>query len=428
MTDMQLFEAMQYLDDALLEERPAPGQRRVWLRRGAAAACLLLAAGAALLALPQLCTLPIPTAQPTPVCSSPFPTAQIPASGADGIARPIQPGGVPGPGASESVPTPDALAWNDIDAARAAERTGADVAGVMMVSEPLTKAQLAACTPEIRLDWMDGFDGFAAYYLKDGAGGLAYIEMKVAHPGVGEYTVRLRDADTPEAPGCLCAVRETDHTSFYGGQEYRAYRLRYLHGEGDPAETPPEAWSEMQVVFEKEGVVYTLTAAVPEAQELCAAVDLKDLLLAYVGTHSVPDLSRFVCGEYLYRDDTLTLAEALADPDFGAYLPAEGPRGFEFDFARRYQFEEVTDYLMAVWTTGRASLQWLIQPIEEDNPDTPSIPFHALTEEAVEALTVTDCDGLPCCRVRVLYADVAVRVIARGVTTEWIYRALSRIN
>ena len=52
----------------------------------------------------------------------------------------------------------------------AAGTTGVDVAGVMQVAEPLTKAQLAACAPEVRLEWMDDFTGFAAYYLKDGAG------------------------------------------------------------------------------------------------------------------------------------------------------------------------------------------------------------------------------------------------------------------
>ena len=454
MTSMQLFESLQYLDDALLEETPArsAAPRRRWLGWGVAACLALTVGAAALLYLPA----PVMNGRTEPGTASPEQAA-----GTAETARPVEPGGVPGPGAApDAAPVPDVLAWNEVDETRRA--VAGDVAGVMMVAEPLTEAQRAACSPEIKLEWMGDFDGFADYYLKDGAGGLAYIEMTVTHPGVSSYTVRLRDADTPEPPSCLSTVRETDRAGCYGGQEYRAYRLHYLHGEGDPRENPPEAWTEMQVVFEREGVVYTLTAAVPQALEDAAATDLRDLLLAYAGTHAVPDLSAFRCGEYLYRDDTLTLPEALSDPDFGAYLPAEGPEGFKFDFARRYQFEEVADYLLAFWTSGRADLQWLIQPVTAEaqsrvvSPEERErydwnlypVPWSAyakqedwaavenpvfrigdLSMELIAARVHTGDEGQSMFRFGVLYdSGVLVEVNARDVPPAWVYEALTQIQ
>ena len=54
MTGNQLFESFQFLDDALVEASEArPAGKTVWLRRGAAAAAVVLIAGAAI-ALPRL--------------------------------------------------------------------------------------------------------------------------------------------------------------------------------------------------------------------------------------------------------------------------------------------------------------------------------------------------------------------------------------
>ena len=455
MTSMQLFESLQYLDDALLTEAPAVNSRRVWLRWGAAAACALLIAGAAL-ALPRLQSAPATGEGEVNWTWTPPP--QSAAGGAE-TERPIQPGGVPGPEADEAAPMPTVLAWNDVDETR--RDIASDVAGVMMVGKPLTKAQTAACAPEIRLEWMDGFTGFAAYYLKGGAGGLAYIEMTVPHEGVGTYTVRLRDVNAPEMPSCY-PVRETDSVGSLGGQAYRAYRLRYYHGEGDPAQNPSEAWTEMKLIFVKDDVEYTLLADVPETLADAAAIDLRDLLLAYAGSHGVPDLGAFHCGEHLCRDDTLTLPEALADPDFGAYLPAEGPEGFGFDFARRYQFEEVSNYLLAVWMQGRADLEWLVQPLTAEAeerivdpaerehydlslysiPWSKSVPSELwmtvqdpvfrigeLTPALVDARIHYGDEGVPACHFSVLYeSGIVVRVIAKGVPAAWVYEALTQIS
>ena len=51
------------------------------------------------------------------------------------------------------------------------------------------------------------------------------------------------------------------------------------------------AWTELTAVFEKENVACTLHTAAPGSAKAAAAMDLADLLLAYAGTHSTPDLN-----------------------------------------------------------------------------------------------------------------------------------------
>ena len=97
MTGNQLFESFQFLDDALVEASEArPAGKTVWLRRGAAAAAVVLIAGAAL-ALPRL-----RQPQPGGVPGTEVFFTQLPQK-AKGDP---QPGGVPQP---VGVPGPDAV-------------------------------------------------------------------------------------------------------------------------------------------------------------------------------------------------------------------------------------------------------------------------------------------------------------------------------
>lgn len=308
MTGKQLFDSLDYLDGALLVEAGTAAQsKRPALRRVAAAAAgLALIAGAALaLSRPGTSSLPASTEA---VAGGKVNQTEVQRVGVP------QPGGVPGTDAklpdAESAPASLRLVWNERDAEEAAAKD----MGVVVVSEPLTAAQLAECAPGIRLEWMETFEGYAAYYLKDGAGGLAWVELRVTKADAGRaYTVRLRDADAPELPGCYGYQPETDRVGSVGGQEYRAYRLQYWHGEGEPGEHPPAEWVDLTVIFEREGVAYTMSASCPAAQEDTAAADLADLLLCYAGTHGAPDLEAFRCGEHVLIDESLSLDEARAE-------------------------------------------------------------------------------------------------------------------
>ncbi len=426
------------------------------LRWCAAAAAFVLIAGA-VFALPKL-RHAAAAPQPGGVPGTEVYWTELPQS----VAGDPQPVGVPGPDAilPEAAETV-VLAWNELDETRG--RLESDKAGVVMVGELLTAAQTAACAPEIREAWMAQFNGSASYYLITGEGGLAYIDLTVTNAAWGGVSsIRIRGKDAPEYNDCIVWRPETDKVGSCGGQEYRAYRCAYYHGEGDPKVDPPEPWTELTVIFEKENVEYTLRANVPQTQEELAAADLRDLLLCYAGTHNVPDLSAFRCGEHVYRDEELTFAGALADPDFGAYLPAAGPEGFEPVQMRRYQLDDTVNILTAFWFRDRGELVWRIEPantealarvVDPAEPETYDwnrypVPWSAyaaqenwltianpvfrsgdLTPELISTRVHTGDEGLLMCRFGVLFeSGVLVEINAKDVSPDWICAALEQIG
>ena len=288
MTGMQLFESLQYLDDTLLTEgqRAAahPKPRLRWI----AAACLVLAVGVAAALHGQK-----PVGKSVTDLGTVSP---VQGTGEKGM-KPIQPGGVPGldpqpvgvpgPGALPGgEPGPAVLEWNDLDAA---ERFDAGLAqgGVIMVADPLTEAELSDCCPEIRLEWMGNAEGYAAYYLVDGSGGLAFAELRFTNPAWdGTTTVRIRDTSAPKQPDPPFIRWDSDTVGVLNRQEYRAYRCFY-----DDADAVPRV--DLMVIFRKENVEYTMVSDFPRDAQAAAEQDMTDLLLAYAGTHRVPELSAF---------------------------------------------------------------------------------------------------------------------------------------
>jgi hypothetical protein len=455
-----LFDSLQYLDDKLLaEETPAAAPKRAWLRWGAAAACLVIAVGAfALLRRPAVTPGPEHTVVPN------ADQTQLSGSGD----RPIVPGGVPvdrvgvpdtKPSAPPAVmpddPMPDVLAWNEV------EYNAVDAAmAVAAVSEPLTKEQLAECLPEIMLEWMSNAEGYATYWLMDGSGGLAYVELRITDSERG-WTIRatLIPEDAVRAPAFGLEPEPDERVSSFDGHEYRAYRAYYE----DVASGGTRVW--MGAAFKKDGIEYTLSTdvAVVDRDELYAAVDLKDVMLAYMtGTHTSPDLSGYSYGEYVLIDRYGTVAEAREDPDFGAYVPSSSPTGLEEDFARRYKFEDAADYLLVSWLGGYGNeygdLQWIASTVTDEaltrvvSPDEREkydvslypIPWSAsvprenwmtfeepvfrigdLTRELVEARAHASDDGPVLTHFSVLYeTGVLVRVVSKGVDPGWLYEAL----
>ena len=225
MNGMTVFASLQYVDDALLEEAEVPVRRgSPWLRWGAIAACLALLAGAGLVwPMPQMIRtyLSQPINHGPAVYLSPQPSGYVnlpavqttvqPAPGAaQGGIRPDPkethapvPGGVPGtPGDlgpyMEQPAEPEVFAWVE---QLPMPYTGPDdnVHGeVILVGQELAPEQAAACTPEVRLEWMEDFSGSATYKLADGSGGLSCVELWVTHEDLGNTCrVTLREA-TPE--------------------------------------------------------------------------------------------------------------------------------------------------------------------------------------------------------------------------------------
>ena len=112
--------------------------------------------------------------------------------------------------------------------------------------------------------------------LADGSGGLSEVQLRVSH-GERQIGIALREA-TEER---LAALGLEGTLPTMDGQGYRAWR-QYCTRDG-------EEWVQVQTAFVKPPVLYTLDTAVPAAEEDAAALDLRDLLLAYART-PVPDL------------------------------------------------------------------------------------------------------------------------------------------
>ena len=344
-----------------------------------------------------------------------------------------------------------------------------------MIGETLTAEQVGECMPEVLLAWMANASGYATYLLGDGSGGLAYVELKVTNPEWGgTTTVRIRDTDAWQVPVCGVGLNENERAAVINGQEYRAYRHDYFYGEGDPNENPPQPWVELTVRFEKEHLEYTMVSSVPAAEEDAAAGDLRDLLLAYTGTHYVPDLNSYQCGEYVHRNELLSFSDARADADYGAYLPQTEPEGFGEVELRRYQLGAAggpltDDWLLAQWyhfSEARGldrSLVWRVSPATEDatlrlaapgerekydfslypaanwyyavapenrlTMEKPTFRAEDLTMELLRARTHYDYDGAALLCFSILYdSGVLVSVDARGVSPEWLFGQLGGVR
>ncbi len=286
MTKEMLFESLQYVgDDLLAESEKTVRVRRPWLGVAAAAACLCLIAGL-YFGLPRQDTVAVAGvgAELKGKISQTPPPDAMPVGASIGV-----PGSVNGPMTQpDAVPT--MLAWNELKTMPESEEMFFAVFG-----QPLTEEQLAACCPEIRLEWMESMRGYAELF---GWGELYRVTIAATDPAWdGNLTVYLRDRDALQAPAQPWDEewrKEVEtRIAALNGQEYRAYRFEY-----DYLPDEPHVW--MCVVFEKENVEYTLRADAPAEQETQAAADLRDLLLAYAGTHYTPDLGSFRGEEDLF--------------------------------------------------------------------------------------------------------------------------------
>ncbi len=334
MTGMTVFQSLQYVEDKLLEEaeekqdrgqgqgtvlclakkeertgktesRPLSSLPR-WVRWGGIAACLVLLIGAALVwPVPQLTRtyLSQPLTHGPEVYFSPQPSGYVnlpavqttvqPAGSAQGGIWPDPDYTAPPPGTEVGTPgdlgpymeqpaEPEVFLWTE---QLPASKTGDSVTGeVILVGQGLTQEQVAACAPENRLGWMEDFSGSATYKLADGSGGLLCVDLYVTHEELGS-TCRITLLEA--TPSRLEAFGlDGERLPSWDGQGYSAFREYYDRGDGERVS--------ILVAFEKEGVLYTLKTDAPAELEKYAAIDLRDLLLGYVGTHYAPDLGSFV--------------------------------------------------------------------------------------------------------------------------------------
>lgn len=280
----------------------------------------------------------------------------------------------------------------------------------------------------------------------DGDGALLAVTLRVATT-LPENTVTL--TITPEGAG-ESRFPEGGEISPCNGVDYRVYEYGNSGGVTLAAEAE----------IGGHGFAFTLETA---TGDLAAAKrDFAEILecFTYYG-EGQPDLSAIAAGELPWRtDETLTLSEARQDGRFGAYLPAEAPRGFTLESARRWR-DQSGEGLSALWTRGYDELSWSVRafssgdgqrlvsagetekydlslypiPRAESVPeelrevvDDPVFDAAELTEEMVwaRAYRVDDSGDGDGWRMAfsVRYGDTVVTVRSKGVEPGWVYRQL----
>lgn len=164
------------------------------------------------------------------------------------------------------------------------------------------------------------------------------------------------------------------------------------------------------------------------------------------------------------REDRLSLDEARADIDFGAYLPAEIPVGFEFEDALRFINQE-QDALFVNFAKGMGYINWRVSILDDNDntritsvadtknydlalypiPRADSVPdelreivynpiflIDELTLDVVQARTyeTADAGDEPGQRMHfsVLYGDILVELHVKGVSSEEIFDILQQIK
>jgi hypothetical protein len=164
------------------------------------------------------------------------------------------------------------------------------------------------------------------------------------------------------------------------------------------------------------------------------------------------------------REDRMSLDEAYADIDFGAYLPTEIPVGFVFEDAQRFINQE-QNVLYVNWTKGMGYINWRVSLLDDDDktritsvddtknydlvlypiPRADSVPdelreivenpiflINELTLDVVQSRTykTTDAGDDPGQRMRfrVLYEDVLVELSVKGATPEAMFDILQKIK
>jgi hypothetical protein len=164
------------------------------------------------------------------------------------------------------------------------------------------------------------------------------------------------------------------------------------------------------------------------------------------------------------REDRLSLDEARADIDFGAYLPRILPDGFVFEDALRY-INQVQNALYVNWTKGMGYINWRVSLLDDNDktritsvadtknydlalypiPRADSVPdelreivdnpiflIDELTLDAVRARSyeVSDSGDEQGHRMRfsVLYGDTLVELNVKGATPEAVFEILQQIK
>ena len=427
----EFLDKMELIDPAYVEEADNKPKKKksILVKWGAMAACFCLIAAAAA-AVPRF----LPGDGPSPAGSNDQPMqAELPIP-TDPVESAVDPED------SEGSRSPWTAVFNEpvsvLDAARKY------VPGYF--TEELDEEELAALGPALRRGDME-YSGFAGF---DGSGSLIEVILKITAPHP-ERTVdlvisqngRLRCYETDGEP-VISACEGVDYTVYQWSPADRRILL--------------EADAEIDRYH------YCFTMETTPEQSEKAKEDFQAVLECFSRwDDGKPDLSAIRADSVPeFFDVSLTLPEARADADFGAYMPDAVPSGYAEESVRRYK-DQNYNYLSGIWTKGYDRLDWQVSSYTERDenrltgidetenydlslypiPRADSVPdelreivndpifiAEELTPDAVYARAYKTGESGDSSGWRmafsVKYNDIIVRISSKGVDPEWVYRQL----
>jgi hypothetical protein len=202
---------------------------------------------------------------------------------------------------------------------------------------------------------------------------------------------------------------------------------------------------------------------VPHVSEQDTDPAASDALVKYITDPDESD-SGPIGTNTVFRNDHLSLEEARADTDFGAYLPKRVPSGFAFESASRY-IDKKSNFLSVLWFKGMGEIHWTVSKLEEKDkaritsvadkenydlalypiPRAESVPkelreivndpifiIDDLTLEAVKARSYEvrdtgDVSG-PRMGFSVLYGEILVKLNVKGASPEEVFDMLMQVG
>lgn len=428
----EFLDKMELIDPAFVESADAKSKKKksTWVKWGSMAACFCLIAATAI-AIPNL----LPGDESVP---NPDPGNTIDRTDEPGVYPPAEV--VPGFVLDEPRETLE-FYYNEASAVVDAARRY--IPGYF--TEELTGEKLAAVIPDRQAPDM-AFAGYAGY---DGEGTLLDVVVQVNAPFLNGADVTVLFS-TNEPLRCY-VIADEPATSKLNGHNFEVYQWSpdgktfYYDAFGDV-----NGYS-VQISYTSNGTSAEKAKIDFEVIADCFT-DYKD---------GKPDLSAIkadVIPEFF--DLKLTLSQAQADADFGAYMLGTVPSGYMEESIRRYK-DQNNDYLSGLWTKGYDQLSWQVTSYTEQDanrltgidetenydlslypiPRAQSVPdelrevvddpifiAEQLTLDAVYARAYKSGESGDSSGWRmtfsVKYNDFIVRVSSKGVEPEWVYQQL----
>lgn len=314
-------------------------------------------------------------------------------------------------------------------------------------TEELNELELNEVLPDIPVN-IEDYSGYAGF---DYTGKLIDVHLSV-NTGLPESDMNVF-ISTSEYNDCYYVFEESPVVSFCGSTPFYMYIY----------ETDKDVT--LLADTNRDGVYYHFIMRAP-SDSIDSAKREFAIILNHFSNYGknvkVPDLSTIIPDVIPeYKNEILTLSEAIKDSDFGSYMLADTPAGYNTESIRRY-IDQNSNFLSGLWTHGYNSLSWQVYylsgndsaritdvadtanydlslypiPRAESVPkelreivDNPIFRFEELTLDVIykRAYTINDSGDLEGYRMHfsVLYGDIIVDISTKGISPEWLFEQLS---